>query len=46
MLFVLSYLDPVFNDEDKLKTMLKKQLTVITKCMQDFGMAVYRSFAF
>ena len=38
LLFVLSYLDPVFNDADNLKSMLASQLQAITKTMNDFGM--------
>jgi hypothetical protein len=40
LLFVLSYLDPVFNQADKLKTMLASQLQTITKTMNDFGTTV------
>ena len=37
LMFVLSYLDPVFNHADNLKTMLAGQLQVITNTMNDFG---------
>lgn len=37
MLFVLSYLDPVFKDDDGLKTMLQRRLDEIIQCMRDFG---------
>jgi len=37
LLFVLSYLDPVFNSVDKLKSMLERQLKDITATMNSFG---------
>lgn len=37
MLFVLSYLDPVFKDNDGLQNMLKNKLANITDCMKEFG---------
>ena len=38
LLFVLSYLDPVFSHADKLKSMLEKQLKDIAANMNKFGM--------
>jgi hypothetical protein len=40
LLFVLAYLDPVFEDDDGLKSQLAKQLKSITDNINTFGMNV------